>query len=230
MRTARVIQALGARIVGIQELGTYHARPDIIGSMQIDTITRETGMSVVTGPTIHHQNSTYGNCLLTHEPVAAVRRVNLTETGCEPRGLLDVDLTIDGSPLRVMVTHLGLRSWERRRQVRRLLNHLGGETDIPTVIMGDFNEWFSLSRALRCIHKRCGKSTALPTFPSRLPLLALDRIWMMPNRQLREVRVVKTPDVRMASDHLPLVATLRLDGPSALKQDPPNVLETSAAG
>jgi endonuclease/exonuclease/phosphatase family metal-dependent hydrolase len=43
------------------------------------------------------------------------------------------------------------------------------------------------------------------TFPSRAPLLPLDRI-LTDGGHVRDARVLATPDLRGTSDHLPLVA------------------------
>lgn len=213
-RTAEAIHNLRADIVGIQELGSCSNRPDAFGSLQIKTIVQLTGMTAIEGPTIHHPNSTYGNCLLTRQTVHAVRRVNIGENGCEPRGLLDVDLNIRGIPLRVLVTHLGLQGWERRRQVRKIIAQMAKGDESPMVVMGDFNEWLPWSRALRSLRKRCGNSPALATFPAHFPVLALDRIWVSPREQLRRLQVVKTESTRIISDHLPLTAEIAISKPA----------------
>lgn len=209
-RTAAFIRMMDADIIGIQELGSYDERPDAFGSIQIDTIVQLTGMTAVTGPTIHHPSSAYGNCLLTRQRVLAVRRRNIGQPDCEPRGLLDVDLDIEGSPLRVMVTHLGLRGWERRYQIDSILDQLQTGEPQPTILLGDFNEWLVWSRGLKRLRKVFGKPLGRATFPSRFPLLALDRIWMIPHGRVRNWWVVNTPISRMVSDHLPLVAEIEI--------------------
>jgi len=49
-----------------------------------------------------------------------------------------------------------------------------------------------------------------PSFPSRLPFLALDRILAHPREMLAGVEVFHSPLARLASDHLPLRARLDL--------------------
>jgi len=63
----------------------------------------------------------------------------------------------------------------------------------------------------RWLHEHFGESPAHATFPSPLPLLALDRIWSSPASLLRRVRVHRSRLARRASDHLPLVARLAWD-------------------
>ena len=82
------------------------------------------------------------------------------------------------------------------------------ETVHPTVLAGDVNEWYLWGRPLRWLHAHFGVTPALPTFPSRRPLLALDRVWTEPAAMLAFLSVHRSPLARIASDHLPLVARL----------------------
>jgi len=45
-------------------------------------------------------------------------------------------------------------------------------------------------------------------FPSRLPVFALDRIWMHPADRLLDGQLHRSMPARVASDHLPLVARI----------------------
>lgn len=63
-----------------------------------------------------------------------------------------------------------------------------------------------LGRPLRWLVSHFEPVPALPTFPLRLPVLALDRLWISPRHRLVRVIVHATPLARLVSDHLPLVA------------------------
>ena len=89
------------------------------------------------------------------------------------------------------------RAWRERRRVRR-----------PLVLLGDVNEWFPAASALRRLHARFGRGRGVRTFPSRRPLLALDRVWVQPRAALTAVHAHRSPLARVASDHLPLRATV----------------------
>jgi endonuclease/exonuclease/phosphatase family metal-dependent hydrolase len=114
-----------------------------------------------------------------------------------------------------VVTHLGLRAGERRRQVERLLGYLRDEDVDATILLGDINEWWLWGRPLRWLHRRFGASPSLRTFPARAPLFALDRIWVHPRRSLIQVARMATATAREASDHLPVVATVQFSEPRA---------------
>ena len=62
----------------------------------------------------------------------------------------------------------------------------------------------------RQLHRLLGATPARRSFPSGLPLLPLDRIWISPGRLLHAIDTLRTPLSRVASDHLPLVAEIDL--------------------
>lgn len=206
-RVAGVIGELGARVVALQEVDAGAQG----GGDQLPELARATGLEPISGPTLRNESGEYGNALLTALPVEEVRRFDLSVAGYEPRGALDVTLASPDGPLRVLVTHLGLARRERGEQVTRLLDELRTHDDVPTVLMGDLNEWWPRANALRRLRARFGAAPAPATFPARRPVLALDRIWAAPPHLLGEVRVHATPAARVASDHLPLRAELLAD-------------------
>jgi endonuclease/exonuclease/phosphatase family metal-dependent hydrolase len=79
--------------------------------------------------------------------------------------------------------------------------------------MGDLNEWFLWGRPLRWLHRHFRKTPSPRSFPARAPLLALDRIWVEPRVLLQRLWVHASPAARAASDHVPVVADIRLPDP-----------------
>ncbi|MGH7898284.1 MAG: endonuclease/exonuclease/phosphatase family protein, partial [Candidatus Binatia bacterium] len=150
----------------------------------------------------------FGNALLTRWPVRSIRQLDLSVPRREPRGAIDAELDWNDVPLRVVITHLGLRSAERRSQVMLLLGELHLDRERLTLLLGDFNEWLPGGRPLRALQARFGRDPSPPTFPSGRPLLALDRIWVQPRHSLGGVRVHASPLARAASDHLPIVGRI----------------------
>ncbi|MGA7951453.1 MAG: endonuclease/exonuclease/phosphatase family protein [Thiobacillaceae bacterium] len=208
-RIAAVIRDLDCDAVGLQEVDS-HAGPHA-DSMQLEYLARATGMEAISGPTILHHDGDYGNALLTRRPVLAVRRHELSFATHEPRGALDVDLDIDGMALRIIVTHLGLRPAERRHQVKLLLSLLHPvEHSQIVVALGDINEWLPIGRPLRWLHGLLGSPPSQRTFPTWLPIFALDRIWVRPRKSLLDLRAQDGPLARRASDHYPLRAVISL--------------------
>lgn len=206
-RIGAVIRGLAAGVVALQEVDAAPLGPD---SFQMDYLADTTGYAAIPGTTIYGGDCDYGNVLLSAHPVTAVRHIDLTIDGWEPRGAIDADLRVAGRALRVVATHLGLRRRERAAQVRRLLSALDGPGSRPLVLLGDINEWFPWSRSLRRLREDLGPSPAPPAFPAAWPVLALDRIWARPRGALQGVRAVRTPEARSASDHLPVMGRLVL--------------------
>jgi endonuclease/exonuclease/phosphatase family metal-dependent hydrolase len=91
---------------------------------------------------------------------------------------------------------------------------------MPTLLLGDLNEWRSDGAALAALAPRFGVPSAVPTFPSFRPLLALDRIMADRPGLVRNLAAHDTPAARRASDHLPLTArfAMREHGPASLRR------------
>ena len=66
-------------------------------------------------------------------------------------------------------------------------------------LTGDLNEWFVWGRPLRWLVSHFEPVPAPPTFPSRLPVFALDRLWISPRHRLVRVKVHATPLARRQS-------------------------------
>ncbi|MGD8776901.1 MAG: endonuclease/exonuclease/phosphatase family protein [Syntrophobacterales bacterium] len=208
-RTTSVISELGAQLVGLQEVHS-----SFIQSPQVDTLTEATGLKVIPGPTMHRGDGHYGNVLLTAYSPLTVQPIDLSFPGREPRGAIDAELHIQNRKVRVIVTHLGLNANERQFQVDRLSDSLLSQEYDLLVLMGDFNEWFPFRRQLLFLNRLLGKISALPTYPSRYPVLALDRIWIRPKGALRAITIHKSPLAQIASDHLPLKARIAIGPPA----------------
>jgi endonuclease/exonuclease/phosphatase family metal-dependent hydrolase len=109
-----------------------------------------------------------------------------------------------------MNTHFGLQQWERYRQFEHPGALLKGSIG-DTVLVGDFNEWWPGSGALREMDRLFGEQQpAIRTWPSHRPFFALDRIWVKPAHYIRYLGPYVTPLTKVASDHLPLMARLEI--------------------
>jgi endonuclease/exonuclease/phosphatase family metal-dependent hydrolase len=202
-RVGAVLDEIGAGVFALQEVQSGRT-----GRTLIHQFCDRLGAEAVSGVTLLRKDAEFGNAILTRYPVRRVERLDLSVPPHEPRGALDVVLDTGATELRVVATHLGLRPYERRRQVRQLLAAIATGPDVPTVLMGDINEWFLWGRPLRWLHVEFQETPAPATFPAYRPVLALDRLWVRPRTALRRPAVHATPLARVASDHLPLVAAL----------------------
>ncbi|HSD52920.1 MAG TPA: endonuclease/exonuclease/phosphatase family protein [Burkholderiales bacterium] len=203
-RVGAVLEEIDAGVFALQEIQTGRT-----GRTLIDQFRDRLGAEAISGVTLLREDAEYGNVLLTRYPVRSVERLDLSVPPHEPRGALDVVLDTGPTGLRVLATHLGLWPYERRRQVRRLLAAIATGPDVPTVLMGDINEWFLWGRPLRWLHVEFRETPAPATFPARWPVLALDRLWVRPHTALQRLVAHASELARVASDHLPLVGTLK---------------------
>ncbi|PWT90593.1 MAG: endonuclease [Acidobacteria bacterium] len=204
-RIADVITEIEADVVGLQEV---FSNTGDRGLSHLHRIADATNMQMLSGPTIRRTKAHYGNALLTRFEVLEVRHLNLSQSGREPRAALDVVLNVQSNPIRVLVTHLGLRRSERWHQIKVLMERIN--EGLQTILLGDMNEWLPFTRPLYWLRYQFGAVKALRTFPSWLPLLALDRIWVRPKESLLQVQVHDSRIARIASDHLPIKAEIRI--------------------
>ena len=204
-RILAVLRELDADVIALQEVEAHDDGADML-----EWLGKEMRYNAIAGTTLKRHDGHFGNGVLTRCPVKEKRLTDLSWRGREPRGAITADVDCSGRRLRVVATHLGLRPAERRDQVQQLLHLFKERPHDRAVLMGDLNEWFLWGRPLRRLHRHFLETPSLSTFPSRMPFLALDRIWTHPHTMLKRVQVHKTALARRASDHLPLVATLDL--------------------
>lgn len=203
-RIVSILRELDADIVALQEV-EGHTVNDL---ELLAYLGAETGCRTIAGPTMFRDTRRYGNALLTRLPVLSTERIDLSLPRCEPRGALDVVFDWRGQRVHVVATHLGLKPSERRQQVRRLLALFESTSADADVLLGDLNEWLLWGRPLRWLRRHFTNTPHPRTYPSRWPLVALDRIWVSPRSALTSVRAHASPLARLASDHLPLKAEL----------------------
>jgi endonuclease/exonuclease/phosphatase family metal-dependent hydrolase len=206
LRVARVVEEVNPDVLALQEVAYRHGERGHL----LDLLAEALGAQVVEGMTLEDPRGHYGNALVSRLPVREVHHVNISVPRREPRGAIEALLDAGGQTLQVVATHLGLRPMERRHQVRALLRVVDASDASTKVLLGDLNEWFLLGRPIRWLQRAFEETRALPTFPSRRPLFALDRCWVSPSASLSRLYVHDSSLARLASDHLPLVADLRL--------------------
>jgi len=200
-RILHVIKEIDADILALQEVGGHF----IDGVEQSHFFEHKLGMKALMSPNMRRRQSEYGNLLLAKGELGRHRLIELTVVPFEPRSALDCVVETHAGSVRVIAAHLGLFRGERRRQVKFIADSMAQRPAAFTVVMGDFNVF----GGERTILRQIGAPERLPklrTFPSRYPLISLDRIWTVPNAGLMRQHVHRTPLSHVASDHLPMVA------------------------
>lgn len=172
-------------------------------------------------PNVRLRRGVYGNAILSRFPLFDLGDLDLTIPLKKRRRALVARcrLPVDGHTHRLLLVnfHLGLAGFERRIQLRRFLRsdvlvHTHRHT--PVIAAGDFNDVYGgLGRRIlqpSGFRPAAGKSK---TFPAVLPLRPLDRIYYRGRLELVRCFAARTAVARQASDHLPLVAEMRLRKP-----------------
>jgi endonuclease/exonuclease/phosphatase family metal-dependent hydrolase len=119
-RIAAVLQDIKADVAALQEVAFDPSSPKNI----LADLARCMDARAIAGPTLLEKKGHYGNAILSRFAPEGVERLNISVPGREPRGALSVNLRLNGSSVRIVTTHLGLRPRERRYQMRRLLSLL----------------------------------------------------------------------------------------------------------
>jgi endonuclease/exonuclease/phosphatase family metal-dependent hydrolase len=216
-RVAAVIAQGRPDIVALQELDVCRRRTDVVD--QAHAIAHRLGMDFHFHAALQVEEERYGDALLTACPHTVIKAGPLPGSSSirmlEPRGALWLELEMDGKRLQVLNTHLGLVPHEQRAQAEALVGPewLGRRKpgDAPLIVLGDFNAtpyaatYRTLARRMTDARRQARRLRATPTFPSRLPMLAIDHVFMEGAVKATHVEVLRGPLARLASDHLPLV-------------------------
>ena len=149
----------------------------------------------------------HGNAILVKRHVGVLDCAALHLPTLEPRGAVMAELLIDGSPIRVVGMHLDLSGLWRKRQMRAIIDAIGRRPQkMPTVLMGDTNEWRTEAGCLRELNGAFLIAPTGPSFHARHPVAALDRIIVDKTLNIEAAGVHMSAAARRASDHLPIWA------------------------
>jgi endonuclease/exonuclease/phosphatase family metal-dependent hydrolase len=119
--------------------------------------------------------------------------------------------------VHLICVHLGLQDAHRQQQIELLCDMITRELppEAPLVVAGDFNDW--RLRGHRQLERCTGvrevfvhaHGRAARTFPARMPLLQLDRIYVR-NASVHRPIVLPNRPWSHLSDHAPLAAEIVL--------------------
>ena len=151
----------------------------------------------------------HGNAILIKRHIGVLDCAALDLPTLEPRGAVMAELLIGDKPVRVIGMHLDLSGLWRRRQTRAILDAVAKRPQkMPTVLMGDTNEWRDVAGCLKDFEPHFHIAPTGPSFHSRHPVAALDRIIVDKELRIDAAGVHMSPSARRASDHLPIWARL----------------------
>lgn len=159
----------------------------------------------------------HGNALLSRWPLGDIAHMDVSDHPLEQRGLMHVPVQWRHATIHVIVVHLGLIHASRVRQAQQVAEFVQMylPPHEPIAVAGDFNDW---NEALDDIMTDAGLTRArteevarTPTFPSLIPVLALDRVYTR-GLNCTNIMVPRGSAWAKLSDHLPLVAEFELLG------------------
>jgi endonuclease/exonuclease/phosphatase family metal-dependent hydrolase len=206
-RTLAVLNEIDADVIALQECDRrFGARDGVISLHLLDEHSdwKPVPIGMRAGSMGWH-----GNALLVRKSATVVDCEPIHLPALEPRGAVAADIRIGGAMLRVVGMHLDLSGLWRRRQAATILAHVAASTHaLPTVLMGDLNEWSRAAGCLRDFERHFTAAATGPSFHARRPVARLDRILVSAELRITACGVHDTPASRTASDHLPIWAEL----------------------
>ncbi len=149
----------------------------------------------------------HGNAILVRPDVGVLDVAALDLPTLEPRGATLVELLVRDRPIRIVGLHLDLSGLWRRRQLKAICEAvLARPHKMPTVMMGDTNEWRSTAACLRDLEPDYAIVAPGPSFHARRPVAVLDRLFVDHALEVQASGVHDSALARVASDHLPVWA------------------------
>ena len=208
-RILSVIGEIDADIVALQEVDRRFGQRT--SSLSVEHIVAATDYLPVRFGARPTSLGWHGNTILVRKGAEVLLHRRLHLPALEPRGAVMADVAINGMVVRVIGMHLGLVGLWRKRQALAVLRHLEAlEEKLPTVIMGDLNQWTTEGGALAHFAKTHNIVAPGPSFHASRPLLELDRIITDLDFVVEQAGVHTSAQARLGSDHLPVWARLRL--------------------
>jgi len=179
----------------------------------------ESGWQHAYGRNAVYDHGHHGNAILSRYPILSTSNEDVSDHRFERRGLLHCVVSVPGwrNNVHCVCVHLSLHERGRRKQLDAIGARLDeiAERGMPIIVAGDFNDW--RQRASAILEGRLGMTEvstahhgrAARTFPSVLPLLKLDRIYVR-GFEVLSSHVHRGAPWSLLSDHLALSAELRM--------------------
>lgn len=205
-RILDVLTELNADIIALQEVDRrFGLRASVLTVEAIERATPYSHVSVAVRPA---SLGWHGNALLMRRGVTVLSTQRIDLPTLEPRGAVTADFKVGGQALRVAGMHLDLSGIRRTKQARTVIDTVAAGAVMPTVLMGDLNEWSVRGGCLRDFAETYRMVPTGPSFHSRRPVARLDRIMVGASVHVTGCGVHRSSKSERASDHLPIWADL----------------------
>ena len=151
----------------------------------------------------------HGNAILVKRHIGVLACAAIDLPTLEPRGAVMAELLVGDRPIRIVGMHLDLSGLWRRRQMRAILQSIARRPQkMPTILMGDTNEWRTFAGCLNELEPDFHIAPTGPSFHARHPVAQLDRIIVHKELNIEAAGVHMSAVARRASDHLPIWARI----------------------
>jgi endonuclease/exonuclease/phosphatase family metal-dependent hydrolase len=158
----------------------------------------------------------HGNAILVRPDIGILDVEALDLPTLEPRGAVLVEMLVRDRPIRIVGLHLDLSGLWRRRQLKAIVEAIAARPQkMPTVLMGDTNEWRSTAACLRDLEPDYEIVAPGPSFHARRPMAVLDRLFVDRALTVEAAGVHDSELARVASDHLPVWARVSCEADGA---------------
>ena len=201
-RMLAVIQRADPDILALQEVDSRRLKG---GEHPVALLKRVLGHHGIAAAAITTADGDYGQLLLSRWPLEDAVVHDISVPRREPRRAIAATIHAPAGRLFIVAAHLGLSFVERRRQCAQMAA-LADQSELTTVVLGDFNDWMWPGSVQKVLARKLPGRTHHRTFPARMPVLRLDRIYCRPAEAL--VSSMVDPAGADISDHLPLIAEI----------------------
>ena len=156
----------------------------------------------------------HGNAILSRFPILESQNLNISQNRFEKRGMLHALIKIEGrqSHFHAICTHLDLLAFSRKKQIEMISQKIQNliPRDESLILGGDFNDWHKAIQLPldEAFLKRYGSFAR--TFPARMPLLPLDRLYFR-GFEVQSAKVLKGEPWSFLSDHAPILVELKIN-------------------
>ena len=212
-RIADVINAARPDLVGLQEVDRGVKRTE--GKDEIAELAALTRMEYAFAPNLDYQGGKYGVAILSRLPIKNTEhRMFENKREAERRGMLRVEVDVDGKRLNFVTTHLDYqyedgRLFETEQMLKFLENAKG-----PLIVVADLNDTpagsaYQLMRTKFDDAWVAGRAEGEGfSYPADKPIKRIDHIFYnaRASARVKKTWVIQT----LASDHIPVMAEIEI--------------------
>ena len=218
---AAALHQLAPDILFLQEVQGINSKraeniPDFPKQPHYQVLGEQLAYNVSYGRNARYKFRDHGNAILSQLPIVTCHNLDISVNSFEQRGLLHCEIQPPKwpRPLVCLCAHLNLREPDRIKQYQTIYDYIQSEIDPanPLILAGDFNDWRqrshnTLGLKLNLHDAFYAYRHAPKTFPARLPILSLDRIFTR-HLEIHEAKPLTGLPWQKLSDHLPLYAVV----------------------